>query len=130
MGCTSRYSLCRDCSYDANILWPIFKQNRHLLHDLPALGAAVVEQWMKTKYGVRLLIMVVPHTFGGYLNFNCHLHVLVSAGGLKESEGRWIAPLSVHKDELMEMWRDAVISYLRVALQAQVLKSDINCQHT
>lgn len=106
------------------VLWPIFQQNRHLLHDLPALGAAVVEQWLRDKYGVRVLIMVVPHTFGGYLNFNCHLHILVSAGGLKESESRWISPLCFDKDEVMEMWRNAVINYLREALRAGVLKSD------
>jgi hypothetical protein len=108
------------------VLWPIFKQNHHLLHDLPALGAAVVEQWMKSRYGVRGLIMVVPHTFGGYLNFNCHLHILVSAGGLKESEGRWIAPLRFDKDEVMELWRNAVITYLREALKAGVLKAEWN----
>jgi hypothetical protein len=105
-------------------LWPIFKQNRHLLHDLPALGAAVIEQWMKAKYGVRLLVMVVPHTFGGYLNFNSHLHILVSAGGLQESEGRWIASLHFNKDALMRMWRYAVITYLREALKTHSLKSD------
>ncbi|MBZ5706978.1 MAG: transposase [Acidobacteriia bacterium] len=105
-------------------LWPIFEQNRHLLHDLPGLGATVIQQWARNKYGVRLLIMVVPHTFGGYLNFNTHLHVLVSAGGLKESEGRWITPLRFDKDTLMRMWRYAVITYLREALKANVLKSD------
>jgi hypothetical protein len=106
------------------VLWPIFQQNRHLLHDLPALGAAVVEQWIKEKYGVRVLIMVVPHTFGGYLNFNCHLHILVSASGLKETEGRWISPLHFDRNEVMKMWRNAVITYLREALKAGVLKSD------
>ena len=107
-----------------SVLWPIFKQNRGLLHDLPALGAAVVEQYMKAKHGVRPLVMVVPHTFGGYLNFNCHLHILVSAGGLKDSEARWVAQVNFDKDELMNTWRDAVISYLRAALQAHILKSD------
>jgi hypothetical protein len=107
-----------------SVLWPLFRKNRHLLHDLPALGAAVIERWMKAKYGVRLLIMVVPHTFGGYLNFNCHLHILVSAGGLQESEGRWIASLRFDKEVLMRMWRYAVITYLREALEAHVLKSD------
>jgi hypothetical protein len=29
-----------------DILWPIFQQNRHLLYDLGALGAAVVEEWV------------------------------------------------------------------------------------
>ena len=41
----------------------------------------------ENQYGVRVLIVVVPHTFGRHLNFNAHLHVMVSAGGLKESEG-------------------------------------------
>lgn len=33
-------------------LWLIFKENRHLLHDLPTLGAEVVLQWMRDKHGV------------------------------------------------------------------------------
>ncbi|MGA8764904.1 MAG: transposase [Candidatus Sulfotelmatobacter sp.] len=107
-----------------SILWPIFKQNRHLLHDLPTLGASVIEHWMKTKYGVRVIIMVIQHTFGGHLNFNCHLHILVSAGGLQESEGRWIALLNFNKETLMRMWRDAVITYLCEALKMQVLQSE------
>ena len=28
-----------------DVLWPIFRQNRQLLHDLPALAAAVIQQW-------------------------------------------------------------------------------------
>ena len=30
-----------------DFLWPIFRQNRHLLHDLPNLGAAVLQQWAR-----------------------------------------------------------------------------------
>jgi hypothetical protein len=56
--------------------------------------------------------MVVQHTVGRQLNFHPHLHVLVSAGGLRESEGRWISPLEFVKREMMEMWRFAVIAYL------------------
>jgi hypothetical protein len=92
--------------------------------NLPALGAAVLGQWVKARYGVRLIIMVVPHTFGGYLNLNPHLHILVSVGGLKESEGLWIATLRIDKNEVMEMWRNAVITYLREALEAHILRSD------
>ena len=39
-----------------DVLWPIFQRNRHLLHDLPALGAAVIKQWVKIKFGVEVLI--------------------------------------------------------------------------
>ena len=107
-----------------SVLWPIFKENRHLLHDLPALGAAVIEHWIKANYGVRQLIMVVPHTFGGYLNFNCHLHILISAGGLRESECHWISSLRFNKNALMHAWRYAVITYLREALRRHVLQLD------
>src|SRR5271166_2519123 len=107
-----------------DVLWPTLQQNRHLLHDLAALGAGVIEQWVTAKYGVRVLIMVVQHTFGRSLNFNPHLHILVSAGGLQESEGRWIAPLRFSKKALMHMWRYAVITYLREAIRAKVLTSE------
>jgi hypothetical protein len=111
-----------------DVLWPIFRQNRHLLHDLPKLGAAVIQQWAKLKHGVRVPIMVIPHTFGGHLNFNSHLHILVSAGGLQESEGRWVTDLAFDKEKLMPMWRFAVIAYLRTALEAKVLTSDLSPQ--
>jgi Putative transposase/Transposase zinc-binding domain len=105
-------------------LWSIFKRNRHLLHDLPVLGAGVIEQWIKARYGVRALIMVIPHTFGGDLKFNTHLHILFSAGGLSESEHRWIPIPEISQDALMRMWRYAVITHLRRAIKAHVLKSD------
>jgi len=106
-------------------LWPIFQRNRHLLHDLPALGAAVIEQWVKSRYGVRVLIMVVPHTFGRHLNFNSHLHILVSSVGMSEAESRLKMRLHFDKKALMHMWRYAVITYLRVALTRGALWSEI-----
>jgi hypothetical protein len=80
------------------------------------------------KYGVSVLIMVVPHPFGGDLKFNPHLHILISAGGLSKSEGRWIPRIELHKKALMRMWRYAVITHLRGALKAQVLKSHLAVQ--
>jgi hypothetical protein len=106
-------------------LWSIFKRNRHLLHDLPVLGADVIQQWIRMKYGISVLVIVVPHTFGGDLKFNAHLHILISAGGLSESEGRWLPRIKFHKNALMRMWRYAVITHLRGALKAQVLKSHL-----
>jgi Putative transposase/Transposase zinc-binding domain len=105
-------------------LWGIFKGNRHLLHDLPVLGAEVIQQWVKARYGASVAIMVVPHTFGGDLKFNVHLHILISAGGLRKSDAQWIPRLWFDEDELMRRWREAVITHLRNALKAQVLKSN------
>ena len=36
-----------------DVLWSIFQQNRHLLHDLPALGTVVIQQWVRGKFGAR-----------------------------------------------------------------------------
>jgi hypothetical protein len=107
-------------------LWPIFRRNRHLLHDLPVLAAGVIQQWISMKYGARPIIMAVPHTFGGDLKFNSHIHLLVSAGG--ESDGRWIPNLVLNKEALMRMWRYVVVSHLRLALDAHVLQTDLNPQ--
>jgi Putative transposase len=71
-------------------------------------------------------------SLGGRLNFNPHLHILVSAGGLQESEGRWVNSLVFDegkaKDKLMSMWRFAVITYIRAALEAKVVSSDLSPQ--
>lgn len=83
---------------------------------------------MKAKYGVRPLIVVVPHTFGRHLNFNAHLHVMVSAGGLRESGVRWITPLRFNRSKLMHMWRYAVITYLRAALKKGLLVSEASTE--
>ena len=84
-------------------LWPLFQHNRHLLHDLPVLGAKVLQQWARQKYGIRLLIVVIPHTFGRHLNFNCHLHILVSDGGLREDGTQWYAAARLDRNALMPM---------------------------
>jgi hypothetical protein len=107
-------------------LWPLFRQNRHLLHDLPVLGAQVLQQWARQKYGIRLLIVVIPHSFGRHLNFNSHLHILVSDGGLREDGTQWYAPAVLDREALMPMWRYAVINLLREAARAGVLQTDMD----
>jgi hypothetical protein len=109
-----------------DVLWPIFQRNRHLLPDLAVLGAAVIKQWVKLRYGVRVMVMVMPHTFKRNLGFNPHLHILVSAAGLRESDGTWIQSIRFSRNALMPMWRYAVVTYLRQAFKAKVLASDLD----
>jgi hypothetical protein len=99
-------------------LWKIFQEHRGLLRDLPALGAEVIHQWAKRHCGVQMIVMVVPHTFGRYLNFNSHLHILVSQGGLDAQKGLWREKVEFHRNALMRMWKFAVITYIREALRA------------
>ena len=104
-----------------DVFWPTFKDHRDLQRDLPALGAAAIQQWARNRYGVRLCLIVIQHTFGGRLNHNPHLHMLVSAGGLKTSKGEWVPSLQFHRDEIMNLWRFAVTSYLESALRKGLL---------
>ena len=109
-----------------DVLWPLFQRNRHLLHDLPVLGAQVLQQWAQQKYGIRLMIVVIPHTFGRHLNFNCHLHILVSQGGLREDGAEWRSRTPLDRKALMPMWRYAVITLLREAARAGILDTDMS----
>jgi len=55
----------------------------------------VIEQWAKLKYGVHVPRSHTPSADS--LNFNAHLQVLVSAGGLQESDGRWVNSLAFRR---------------------------------
>jgi len=92
-------------------LWPIVQENGHLLHGMPTMAAEAIKLWAKARYGVAVHIIVVQQTFGGFLNFQPHLHVLVSAGGLQVDHNRWIPKLSYDKLELMRAWRYAVLAF-------------------
>ena len=109
-----------------DVLWPLFQRNRHLLHDLPVLGAQVLQQWTRQKYGIRLMMVVIPHTFGRHLHFNCHLHILVSEGGLREDGTSWRRRAPLDRKALMPMWRYAVITLLREAARVGVLDTDLS----
>jgi hypothetical protein len=112
------------CLTMPDVLWPLFQRNRHLLHDLPALGAHILQQWAQQKYGIRPMIVVILHTFGRHLNFNCHLHILVSEGGLRTDGVQWRSGIRLDRKALMPMWRYAVITLLREAARAAVLDAD------
>jgi len=62
---------------------------------------AGARQWVKVKFGASVLIMVIPHTFGARLNFNSHLHILASAGGLDGSGAGWTDRLYFNRKKLM-----------------------------
>jgi hypothetical protein len=102
--------------------WPILQENRDLLHGMPTMAAEAIQLWAKDRYRVRILVVVVQQTFGGFLNFHPHLHIMVSAGGLQESKNRWIHRLAYNEEELMRAWRYAVIAFLAEALKKKVLK--------
>ncbi len=104
--------------------WPIFQQNRHLLGDLPAIGAGVLQDWAELKYGAQVLVLVVPHTFGSHLNFNAHLHILVSTIGLDKTGTKLVRQVRFPRDAVMRIWRHTLLAYLTKALESGLIASD------
>jgi hypothetical protein len=97
-----------------DVLWPFFKDNPVLLRALPALAATVIQARIGAKHAMRLGVIAIPHTFNGKLEFNSHVHTMVTAGGLHGNF--WLPRLYFDRDRLMKAWRRAVIRLLRTAL--------------
>jgi hypothetical protein len=106
-------------------LWPLFRDNRHLLSALPSLADSVIQTRVGTRYGLRVGVLAILHTFNGKLEFNPHVHTMVTAGGLVSLSDSWQASIYYDRDELLEGWRKAVMKLLRAALRAGRLVSNL-----
>jgi hypothetical protein len=107
-----------------NTLWPLFAANAKLCRKLAEIAARVIVSYARVRRGVEVGVMPILHTFNGKLEFNSHVHVLVTAGDMQKtgSQGRSIF---FDRDTLMRSWQRLVIVLLRGALQAGQLKSEM-----
>src|SRR5450755_4763844 len=112
-----------------NVLWPLFRDNPALTKALPALAAGVIQAQVASRYGLRVGVMAILHTFNGKLEFNSHVHTMVTAGGLHDSAEVWVSRILYDSDALMRSWRRAVIAILRAAAQAGQLVTVIPGGH-
>ena len=106
-----------------DVLWPLFRDNPDLCAALSALAAKVIEAYVGVRFGLRVGVMAILHTFNGKLEFNSHVHTLVTAGGLYGSSDIWIEEADFDRDKLFKSWRRAVIKLLRTALRGGQLVS-------
>jgi Putative transposase/Transposase zinc-binding domain len=112
-----------------DVLWPLFRDNPALAKALPVLAAGVIQAQVATRYGVRVGVMAILHTFNGKLEFNSHVHTMVTAGGLHDSSDVWVSSILYDRDALMRSWRRAVIAILRAAALAGQLVTRIPSRH-
>lgn len=108
-----------------DLLWPFFRDNPRLAKALSALTAEITQARVRAKYGVRVGIIAILHTFNGELKFNSHVHTMVTAGGLHESSDAWVSSVYYDRDGLMEAWRKSVIALLRAALRAGQFRTEL-----
>jgi hypothetical protein len=108
-----------------DVLWPLFRDNPPLAKALSALAAEIIQARMSAKYGLRVGVIAILHTFNGELKFNSHVHTMVTGGGLRGSSDIWVSLVYHDRDLLMKSWRKAVIALLRAALRAGQLRTEL-----
>jgi hypothetical protein len=111
-------------------LWPFFRDNPRLAKALPALAAKLIETRVSAKYGLRVGVIAILHTFNGKLEFNSHVHTMVTGGGLYASPDTWVSRVYYELDPVMEAWRRAVIALLSAALRTGQLFSNMDVAQT
>jgi hypothetical protein len=108
-----------------DLLWSFFRDNPPLARALPALAAGVIRAQVGVRHGLRVGVIAILHTFNGRLEFNSHVHSMVTGGGLHESSDIWEPRVYYDRDRLMKAWQRAVIALLRAALRAGQLRTEL-----
>lgn len=94
-----------------------------LARALSALAAKIIEARTSARCGLRVGVVAILHTFNGPLEFNSHVHTMVTGGGLHGAADTWVSRVYYDRDQLMKSWRRAVIGLLRAALDAGQLQT-------
>lgn len=90
----------------------IFLKYRHLLKEFMDEAVGVLQQWFEKKFKVTPGIIAGLHTFGSRLNFNPHVHMLVTMGGMKKN-GEWKTYDYIPFHMLRKQWQTVVLKLIR-----------------
>jgi hypothetical protein len=103
-------------------LWPLFAANPRLCRKLAEIAARVIGSYARVRKGAEVGVMPVLQTFNGKLEFNPHVHTLVTAGDLRTAGTHGPSSIFFDPYELRGSWQRLVIVLLRGALQAGQLE--------
>ncbi|MBI3008745.1 MAG: transposase [Candidatus Omnitrophica bacterium] len=96
-------------------LWYFLKERPHLLKFLFKASAETVLSWFKERHLIPAVCSGM-HTFGKDLKYNSHIHMILSAGGLKYTPGRY-SWQSINffpfKNMLRERFKAILLKYLK-----------------
>ena len=108
-------------------LWSLFAAHPRLCCKLAEIAARIIGSYARVRKGAEVGVMAILQTFNGKLEFNPHVHTLVTAGDLQTAGSR--GPSSIYFDpyELSRRWQRLVIVLLRGALEAGQLRSGMAC---
>jgi hypothetical protein len=90
---------------------------KDLMKDLMDEAVGLIKDYFWEKYKVTPGIIAGLHTFGARLEFNPHVHMMVTMGGMKES-GEWVTKDFIPFTMLRKKWQTVVLKMLRKNLNA------------
>ncbi|WP_081791805.1 transposase [Sporolactobacillus terrae] len=96
----------------------VFLLHRHLLKPLMDEAARLIKNFFQKKAKVTPGIIAGLHTFGSQLNFNPHVHMLVSMGGITR-KGEWKSYDFIPFKMLRKQWQTVVLKLIRKHLTAK-----------
>jgi len=89
-----------------------------LLKEFMDEAVRIVKEYFEKKHKVTPGIIAGLHTFGARLQFNPHVHMLVSMGGMKKN-GEWKTYDFVPFEMLRKQWQTVVLKLIRRKLSAE-----------
>src|SRR5699024_1985554 len=99
----------------------IFLLHRHLLKPLMDEAAKLISDYFGKKAKVKPGIIAGLHTFGSKVNFNPHVHMLVTMGGITK-KGEWKGYDYIPFKMLRKQWQTVVLKFIRRNLTKQEKK--------
>jgi Putative transposase/Transposase zinc-binding domain len=97
-------------------LWPLFAGNPRLCKKLGEIAGRVIVSYGRVHGGIELGVVPVVQTFNGKLDFNPHVHALVTACDLQASNPRKTSSFYFDNKKLGRAWQTLVVMLLREAL--------------
>lgn len=90
----------------------VFLIHRHLLKAFMDEAARIIKDYFKKKAKVTPGIIAGLHTFGSRVNFNPHVHMLVTMGGMTK-KGEWKSYDFLPFEMLRKQWQTVVLKLIR-----------------
>lgn len=98
----------------------VFLHNRSLLHILFKAAGKTLLEWCRDTGEFIPGIVCISHTFGSILNFNPHIHMLLTEGGLDLNKYRWINNEFVPWNMLKARWKYHIVTLLKPELKKMI----------
>lgn len=96
----------------------VFLKHRGLLKEFMNEAVRIVKEYFEKKHKVTPGIIAGLHTFGSRMNFNPHVHMLVTMGGMKP-DGEWKSYDFIPFEMLRKQWQTVVLKLIRKYLSPE-----------